>query len=427
MDIPLHTSCLCHDAECRRSRAARRAVGNRLDAAWAGCVFALGGASLHVKLAGGARGGPCVYERANARHSVGSAICTTRAVGVNTTILAKPGAPYRHGASTQCKEMSVVVGPKATDSEGPPRVPTSYPYGSRAATALMISHGPQDGRQSLRADETAAAGLEDHIEARRLVSPDANRALVNDALLTASQQGFTDIITRLLATHRSTREGRANALARAAQYGRTRAVAVLLGAAAALHDDDDAPLRLAARNGRLLVVEQLLAAGAGVDAGDGYALHAAAYEGHRDVVVRLLVAGADVRLGQDKAFLAAAQRGHVEIMDHLLAAGADVHARTDEALLAACALGKDHVVSYLLAHGADVHALEDQAFRVAAKMGKESTVRLLLEAGADARAGDDEALWWAVEGGHEAIAHLLRANAAGALETRVQPSAQSNV
>ena len=56
-------------------------------------------------------------------------------------------------------------------------------------------------------------------------------------------------------------------------------------------------------------------------------------------------------------------------------------------------------------------------------MGKESTVRFLLEAGADARAGDDEALWWAVEGGHEAVAQLLRAHAAGALETRVHPSA----
>ena len=52
---------------------------------------------------------------------------------------------------------------------------------------------------------------------------------------------------------------------------------------------------------------------------------------------------------------------------------------------------------------------------------------LLLEAGADARAGDDEARWWAVEGGHDAVAQLLRVHAAGALETRVEPSAQSSV
>ena len=192
--------------------------------------------------------------------------------------------------------MSVaVLGPKAgAEDARRPREATSYPYGSRALTTAMISHGPQDGRQFLRNDETASAELEDRIEAHGLLSPDANREEVNAALLAAAQHGNADILTRLLATNRSTREGRANALARAAAFGRTRAVAVLLEASAALHDDDDAPLRNASRNGHLLVVEQLLAAGSSIDALDGYALHAAAYEGHHDVVERLLAAGANV-------------------------------------------------------------------------------------------------------------------------------------
>ena len=127
--------------------------------------------------------------------------------------------PYTCGSPNRFKAMSVVLlGPKAASEDARTRAATAYPYGSGAATALMIAHGPQDGRQSLRGDP--AAELEDHIEARRRLSPDANRKLVNDALLTAAQQGSADIVTRLLATYRSTREGRANALAVAAQGAR---------------------------------------------------------------------------------------------------------------------------------------------------------------------------------------------------------------
>ena len=70
-----------------------------------------------------------------------------------------------------------------------------------------------------------------------------------------------------------------------------------------------------------------------------------------------------------------------------------------------------------------MHCGQGKAFLAAALRGRVSIMDLLLAAGADVHARDDEALWWAVEGGHEAVAQLLRAHAAGALETRVQPSA----
>ena len=328
--------------------------------------------------------------------------------------------PYTCGSPNRFKAMSVVLlGPKAASEDARTRAATAYPYGSGAATALMIAHGPQDGRQSLRGDP--AAELEDHIEARRRLSPDANRKLVNDALLTAAQQGSADIVTRLLATYRSTREGRANALAVAAQ-----------GARAPL-PSSSVLLQLCTTT-MTLRCDWLLETAACWSLSSSWLLARAStpkmatrctLQPTRGTATSSAPCGwckRAPRSGQG-VFGSRAARPHRNHGPPARAAGADVHRRDDEALRAACALGKDRVVAYLLARGADAHALEDQATRVAAKMGKESTVRFLLEAGAAARAGDDEALWWAVEGGHEAVAQLLRAHAAGALETRVHPSA----
>jgi ankyrin repeat protein len=144
-------------------------------------------------------------------------------------------------------------------------------------------------------------------------------------------------------------------------------------------------LMFAAQQGYTEIVRRLLEAGANINLPRRLygltALMLATAAGHVDVVQTLIVGGADVNAKNDDgstALMVAAHKGHLKVIEILLDAGVQVNIKDkddDTALSLAIQKGDSDVVKALLAAGADA----EEALNLAASEGHVQTVQLLLQ------------------------------------------------
>ena len=179
-------------------------------------------------------------------------------------------------------------------------------------------------------------------------------------------------------------------------------------------------LMMASNEGHTEIVSLLLAAGANanlVETTGSTALIAASNAGHVEVVSLLLDAGADTDVVDKRgmtALIMASDRGHAAVVSLLLDAGADSNVATHTALMSACFQGDVDIVNLLLKAGVDKDATETTgctALMIAAYGGHVDVVSSLLKAGANKDLASDNgstALMKASSAGHSEVVNLLQ-------------------
>lgn len=230
---------------------------------------------------------------------------------------------------------------------------------------------------------------------------------INSALVSACEEGYTELVKLLLEKGADIHTEESNSLRRASKHGHIEIVKLLLENGANIHAGKDSALYVSCVNGHTDIVKLLVEKGA--DIYTTSALQQAAYKGHIEIAKFLLSTLRQREKFPEKEILSdilnvAAQRGHFEITKLMLENGADIHYNNDVALRVTSSI---EIAKLLLQYGANVHAEDDEALRSASESGETEIVKILLENGADLHAVDGEALMSASECGYTEIVKLL--------------------
>ncbi|KAK3990419.1 ankyrin repeat-containing domain protein [Cladorrhinum sp. PSN332] len=251
----------------------------------------------------------------------------------------------------------------------------------------------------------------------------------------ASQQGYTAIVSRLLAlganpNSASLKSGR-TPLHQASQNGKEEIVRLLLDKNAIVdagEEDGATPLWLAAQGGYSGIVKLLLSRGANPNVksvkNKRSPLHQASQSGHFEAVTVLLENGAVPDSTEEdgwSALMMACQEGHLNIISALLDRGAQINLLEKDGatgLWMAAQQGHTAVVEFLLKKGARqlaTHMAKRMPIHQAAQNNHVEALKLLVEHGADINCRSDAnkqtggitPLWLASQGGHDAIVEYL--------------------
>ncbi len=144
---------------------------------------------------------------------------------------------------------------------------------------------------------------------------DATRGLVS-----ASRQGYIDIVKLLVEKGADIHINRDSPLTWASLYGHFEVVVYLIENEADINANNGESLIVACKNGYIEIVQYLVEKGI-IDEAGGIGLTWAASNGYYDIVKYLVEHGADIHTRQQAALRWADEGGHKEIVQYLLSVG----------------------------------------------------------------------------------------------------------